>query len=136
MSFLLVSESGAETGWTHFAWPIVRRLAEDSGWLPHGTLPPSDWEPKAEAIGAWDGRYTSNDGQLVTIQDASELAAALERAIVSTEFEHRIRQLNRAGTEKLQPLGLLSALDDDASSWRKDIESFVTFCRKGAFRIF
>ena len=136
MSFQLISESGAETGWTHFAWPAVRRLAEDCGWQPHGTLAPSDWNPEREVIGAWDGRYTSNDGQLVTAQDALELGAALELAVGSKDFEDRIRKLDRAVTELLQSPAISVSLPHDPSSWRKDIGDFIAFCRKGGFRLF
>src|SRR5438093_232826 len=53
MSFLLTSESGEQTGWTHFAWPMVRKLAQDFGWQPSGTQPPEGWGAELEAIGEW-----------------------------------------------------------------------------------
>src|ERR1051325_233115 len=102
MSFLLTSECGAQTGWTHFAWPIVRKLAQDFGWQPSGTQPPEGWDAELETIGEWDGRYTSNDGSLVTVTDALALAAALEASLASGDFEQRIRVLIREATGLLE----------------------------------
>jgi hypothetical protein len=73
---------------------------------------------------------------LVSAQDASELGSALGSAVASPEFEHKIRDLCRAGTAALPPAGLFTPLDDDALSWRKDIAAFIAFCRKGGFRLF
>jgi hypothetical protein len=135
MSFLLTSESGVQTGWTHFAWPIVRKLAQDFGWQPCGTQAPVNWDAELEKIGEWDGRYTSNDGQLVTAQDALALGGALEAALASDDFAHRIQGSNRGATEQLRSTCLSVTLDDEVSTWRKNIEDFVLFCRKGGFRL-
>jgi hypothetical protein len=135
MSFLLTSESGAQTGWTHFAWPMVRKLAQDFGWQPCGTEPPASWNPEPEKDGAWDGRYTSNDGQWVTTQDALALGKALEAALAADDFEQRIRGLSRGAMEQLRSPGLSVTQDVDLSAWRKGIEEFARFCRKGRFRI-
>src|SRR3982750_4234464 len=102
MSFSLSSESGAQTGWTHFAWPIVRKLAQDFGWQPSGTQPPEGWDAELEAIGEWDGRYSSNDGSLVTTEDALALAAALELALASDDFEPKICALHQVAGEQMQ----------------------------------
>ena len=136
MSFLLTSESGAQTGWTHLAWPIVRKLAQDFGWQPSGTQPPEGWDAELEAIGEWDGRYTSNDGALVAAQDALAFAAALETALASDDFDERIQTLIQEASELLQSPGSTVTLPSDAATWRKDVEGFAGFCRKGGFRLF
>jgi len=136
MAYLLESESGAQTGWTFIAWPIIRKLAENFGWQPSGTLPPVSWDAEIEKVGEWPGHYTSNDGQLVTAQDALALGAALEAALASDEFEPRIRGLFRGTMAQLRSTGL-SVTDDETnvSEWRKSIEDFVRFCAKGGFRL-
>ena len=136
MAYLLKSESGAETGWTSFAWPIVRGLAEDFGWHPRGTLPPPDWNAEVERVGEWPGGYTSNDGQLVSEPDASALGAALDAALASEDFELRIRGLCRGTTAQIRSAGIpLVGEGADASLWRSNIQEFAHFCIKGGFRL-
>jgi hypothetical protein len=136
MAYLLKSESGRETGWTSFAWPIVRVLAEDFGWHPRGTLPPPDWNDEVEKVGEWPGGYTSNDGQLVSEPDAQALGAALEATLASEDFEQRIRGLHQVAGEQMESPGCRVTLPVDASGWRKDVEDFIDFCRKGGFRLY
>ena len=115
---------------------MVRRLAEDFGWQPSGTQPPEGWDAEVEAIGEWNGCYSTNDGSLVTAQDALALAAALEVALASDDFEQRIRDLHRVAEEQMQSPDCRFTLPVDASGWRKDIEDFVGFCRLGGFRLY
>jgi hypothetical protein len=111
-------------------------LAEDFGWRPLGTKPPPDWDAEHEVIGEWPGDYTTNDGQLVTAQDASALGAALQAALASGDFERRIRDLHRGAEEQIQSPGCTVTLPVDVSDCRKSIEDFVGFCTKGGFRIY
>ena len=50
------------------------------GWRPKGTCPPPELDfQQLEA--EWDGRYLTNDGQIVKAQDALFIAIALEKAL-------------------------------------------------------
>ncbi len=132
MGYSLKSESGAETGFNMFGWGIVRRLAQDFGWRPLGTEPPVDWS----SARTWSGTYTSNDGQLVTAQDALALGAALEAALASHDFDSRIRGLfGRACTEVRSPGVSVAEPAIQTSDWRTAFDEFVRFCRRGGFRI-
>ena len=82
MSFLLTSESGEQTGWTHFAWPMVRKLAQDFGWQPSGTQPPEGWGAELEAIGPVAGWQT---------QERVEVETQVHRAQTQFPFFRRER---------------------------------------------
>jgi hypothetical protein len=120
MAYLLKSESGAQTGWIFIAWPIIRRLAENFGWQPCGTLPPVGWDAQVEKVGEWPRHYTSNDGQLVTAQDALALGTALGAALASDEFDPRIRGLFWGTMAQLRSTGLPVTDDEtNVSEWRE-----------------
>ncbi len=79
---------GPQTGlsFSHREWAYLLMLAHHGGWRPAGTEAPP-WEgggPSAydpERHGPWCGSYTSNEGQVVTDEDARALADGLERAL-------------------------------------------------------
>jgi hypothetical protein len=77
----------------------------------------------------------SNDGQLVTAQDALALGRGLSAALTSDQFEDRIRQLIGGVTGQLHSPGFAVMLDNELSEWRKSIEAFAAFCGKGGFRL-
>lgn len=58
-------------------WTRAYAFAVEGGWDPKGTLPPKHLSRKERA--AWPGRYDSNDGQFIAADDASNMAAALEK---------------------------------------------------------
>jgi hypothetical protein len=81
-------------------WAKALELARLYGWQPLGTLP----TPRLDfsKLGAdWHGVYLTNDGQIVSAEDAYALAAALERSL---------EDIPDAGIET----------DWDVSSWLKD----------------
>lgn len=91
------------------------QLAEQHGWKPHGTLLPSLYDiDTGEEIPSyeddWSGFYLSNDGQIVTDEDAAALADALERALASSS-------------------------ELDLSQDRDLIQRFIEYCRDGYFFI-
>ncbi len=61
-------------------WSKALDLAELYGWQPLGTQPPSVYDFH-QLNAEWDGTYFTNDGQMIKAQDASSLAAALEKAL-------------------------------------------------------
>jgi hypothetical protein len=64
----------------HLNWPgwtYIMTLALAHGWKPLGTRLSDDYGIDPD----WDGGYGSNDGQVVTAEDADALATALERAL-------------------------------------------------------
>src|SRR5688572_18553391 len=62
-------------------WMKILQGAEQyGGWTPAGTVAPAGMGTGG-GYPLWDGNYTSNDGQVVTEEDAAALAAALERAL-------------------------------------------------------
>ena len=61
------------------SWAKALELAQLYGWRPMGTKQPPHldfYKLNAE----WDGRYLTNDGQIVKAEDALFLAIALEKS--------------------------------------------------------
>ena len=62
-------------------WAKALELARLYGWQPLGTRPTPGLD--FSKLGAdWPGVYLTNDGQIVSAEDAYALAAALERSLV------------------------------------------------------
>ena len=89
MGYDLRNKQGDYFGANIGAWDHLTEAALAFDWKPAGTLHPIDdefgGEPFLTFEARWDGGYFSNDYQRVTDEDASELAAALRRAIAAAE---------------------------------------------------
>jgi hypothetical protein len=133
--------------WGYFNWVnwcALLEVAFRCGWEPAGTIMARrDEKGNVKIVGLyekvygreedsldWDGDYFCNEGQLVTAEDAANLADALERALQSTPLEEAMVD----PTEDSWPHGI-----DDMASFlaanRNKIESFILRCRKGGFHI-
>jgi hypothetical protein len=166
------------------AWTQVLELGRLFGWEPAGTVPDVDLQLSvrfgdekgnltgteeereqfaAEVRREWDGSYCnggyfSNDFQVVTAEDATNLAEALERALLDVPGKEAIvHKLVRVevppqdipGLHAMGVLGeeetSLETLPHDADvnpleffcggDGKKKIRSFIAFCRAGKFRI-
>jgi hypothetical protein len=62
-------------------WTRAYAFAIEGGWEPKGTLPPMRFSKKERA--AWQGWYDSNEGQFIAADDASNMAAALEKIVAT-----------------------------------------------------
>ena len=62
-------------------WTRAYAFAIEGSWEPRGTLPPKRLSGKERA--AWQGRYDSSDGQFIAADDASNMAAALEKRMAT-----------------------------------------------------
>lgn len=115
------------------AWYDILDLAEAYGWNPLGTVP-DEWYSHAldlhgDSFDEQDRWYTNSDGaRLVLLEDALNLADALERAFLADEppgssYSPENTPPGRADPlSRLQPgIGAISAVLD--------------FCRLGAFWI-
>jgi hypothetical protein len=136
--------AGGSFRWNFFSWPRLLQIAEDYGWEPAGTLPPEptpedeeDTEEKAEGDRAWSGSYTTNDGQVVTAEDAANLADALEQALPDIPdedvlAEYRTQHGIRLGSEEPE----IADLDWFCGPTSKaHIADFIRYCRAGSFTI-
>ena len=116
------------------AWYGMLELAEAHGWTPIGTGLPPWWGGgggsngfNLQAQDNWNGDYISGDGGLVMLEDALNLADALERAF--WEYEPRftrpvfevIQDYFRPRERLLPGIGAIALTAD--------------FCRCGAFWI-
>jgi hypothetical protein len=142
--------------WNAVDWVALLETAVNHGWEPTGTGP-----PRGRLKKDWDGNnYYGNQGQLFYSRDAKNLATALEifprtsevpqlrrtkrqREVLS--FGRRLagevqgfarliggRTVPTVGTKFLQKKARQRLNDDE----RKYIMQFISFCRKGGFRIY
>lgn len=128
MGYDLYREGDAFSVSVH-TWPRAYALAIEGGWEPRGTLPPKGLSKKARS--EWPGTYDSNDGQFIAADDASNMAAALEKmmnalpALVADEGapfdEHEL-----AGA-KVDPRAYFTPKDK-----RKLLEALIRFLRGGS----
>lgn len=107
------------------------------GWKPAGTQAPKDWDIEEEGR-VWSGDYVSNGGQIVTAEDAVQLADALKRGLddIPNSYAawHKVIKGEDGGPwipvgENLSPLEALSGENKPA------VKKFVAFCRQGEFEI-
>jgi hypothetical protein len=83
MGMDLVNRHNDCIGFRHMVWARILYLAEDHGWQPAGTVSPYDHDdPNSEYYipEPWHGGYATNEGQMVTPDDAHAFADALEKA--------------------------------------------------------
>ncbi len=122
-------------------WPWVYNLAVAYGWRPAGTVGNAHYyaelsgadmnDPKTQAEcdkqdREWDGRYSSNDFQQVTAEDADNLAEALENAL-----RHLPRKESTIPENvEVSPIEEFSGLEE-----RRWLREFIEFCRAGSFTI-
>lgn len=138
------------------AWTKALELARDYGWQPKGTRPPANHD--FHKLGAdWQGTYLTNDGQVVSAEDAARLAAALGRSLEDIPDTNSPMNWNaRLWLEDDQPEwlspeeteiveeelqeGLLDIagvdpLDYFAGEEKRSLNELMRFCRIGSFVI-
>lgn len=113
MGMAIEGENGHHTECSHTSWGALLGAAMEHGWHPQGTDAPGfvclkgdgtpDFERTfayAEAKDDWSGTYFTNDGQVVTEEDAANLADALESALCrSSEATERLWALEPLARE-------------------------------------
>ena len=123
------------------AWQSMLDLAGTHGWTPMGTVRPdilaglsflgleenSD-EPGRLASGLALGSYSPQTDRMVLVEDALNLADALERAFLDSDFATR------------NPAGIVfqsdwEAREEDLRPGIAVVQSVVAICRQGAFWI-
>jgi hypothetical protein len=104
MGFDLISRDSKEDfRFNIHSWPRVLNLAYEYGWKPAGTeitmnIYDLDGKSFKKSQREWSGSYMFNDYQEVTKEDASNLAAALQMALVDIPDE---RITHRWDTENI-----------------------------------
>jgi hypothetical protein len=137
-------------------WAKALELARLYGWQPLGTrpMPGVDYS----RLGAdWLGVYLTNDGQIVSAEDAYALAAALERSLedipdagINTDWDFSMwleddlpewfSPVERELVEEELQDGLLDIrgvhpLEFFAGGEKPYLVQFIRFCRLGSFEI-
>ena len=138
------------------SWTKALQLAQLYGWRPMGTRQPPHLDfHKLNA--EWDGRYLTNDGQIVRAEDALFLAASLEEALkgisdvnIQTDWNSEIlweddlpewlSPEEKAIIEEELEDGLLDVmgihpLEFFAGDEKQYLKQLIRFCRSGSFEI-
>ncbi len=137
-------------------WAKALELAQLYGWQPMGTCPPPQYD-FYQLNAEWDGRYWTNDGQIVKAEDALFLAASLEESLkdipdtkVSTDWNSEflweddlpewLSPEERALIEETLHEGLLDImgvhpLEFFAGDEKPYLKQLIRFCRSGSFEI-
>lgn len=151
--------AGGDFSFTIFGWGAALDLAyRYGGWEPAGTnfnadmvraecemhdCSPEEIEAAiAENRAAWDGTYFTNDYQVVTAEDAANLAAALERALADVPDHNAMTHKEKivvCNGETLRGIPAdtrVSPVEFWSGHQGKDyLRRFIRFCRAGEFRI-
>jgi hypothetical protein len=161
MNLFLGNEKGDIIELGSLGWAKALSLAEAHGWQPRATQAPADRDDdnsKALDQILWDGRnYFSNEAQVVTREDAKQIADALEESLQnipeeitdSLVFEVLKKAWLENGGIELKPmssrlgLGLLLYVPPDRMSpnvffsagAKNEIRELIQLCRAGSFRI-
>ncbi|HUE99280.1 MAG TPA: hypothetical protein VMN99_08485 [Anaerolineales bacterium] len=137
-------------------WSKALELARLYGWQPMGTHPPSQYD--FHKLGSeWDGRYLTNDGQIVKAEDALSLGAALERSLddipdanitmdwsagfwMEDDLPEWLSPMEKAMIEDQLQDGLLDIVgmhpfEYFAGDEKRHLKEFIRFCQLGSFEI-
>jgi hypothetical protein len=140
--------------WNAIPWCGILEVAMNYGWEPMGT-----GAPRGRLKKDWDGscNYWGNEGQLFYARDAKNLATALELFLTTPEairlrkskrqrevlapgqklrrYVERLTDTISGPAEKYKPDGH-RAQHGLTAEQREYIKQFISFCRKGSFRIY
>jgi hypothetical protein len=155
MGFDLINEQEEYFRFNLVAWFNMLELARLGGWEPLGTEA-SGYRDDPER--EWDGGYGSNDGAVVTAQDAAALADGLEamlddlpdcpipdqvvdyaEVVVKEEAPALVKALASIGQELggdiTGPNPNLGPIQFFGGEKKGKIREFITYCRRGGFEI-
>jgi hypothetical protein len=169
-----LSGKGGYFRFSNHRWRAALELAHEQGWEPDGTEPPEmtvyapdgvtvdevGTRAERQRYANWDGCYFMNNHQVVSDEDAANIADALERALDDVPDEgggdHLLTpaQYQAAHRDELSQEELDKAIEQfmerraasppqippQTPAWyfagEKDyLREFITFCRAGAFSI-
>ncbi len=151
MGYDLRNRRGDYFAWRMSDYPRVLDLAEAYGWQPQGTTNSLIVVDGLGVVGGaspedWDGRYTSNDYQIVSETDAANMARALEQALDDipdtgkTPVCYTATELldisDKTNFQELFEPGRVN-LHDKISYWigYKDLLlKFIIYLKKGSYR--
>lgn len=139
-------------------WARILYLAEDHEWQPAGTVSPYDHDDpnsKYYIPEPWHGGYASNDGQMVTSDDACAFADVLEKAceripderIQSGEYvkvedlptsidDPVVDFLVRTGSVDTVPREFLNVYEFFAGGGKTAIKELIAICHEGEFYLY
>jgi hypothetical protein len=159
MGFEELRREGYVAEFNVFAWTGLLGIARDYGWQPAGTQASKVAEEGMPPNETWPGFYTTNDGQIVTAEDAAALADSLEHALrdlpeievpdqqkpadqrrhPARDYQDFIREYrsvveqqgigDTASDVDVHPLGGFTHEEKQLYGW------FIKLCRRGAFMI-
>src|SRR5262245_1763100 len=128
------------------AWQLVLTLGHWYGWRPAGTRAPDPayYDVQPDDLVNWDGGYFPAAGQVMTAEDATALADALERALPDlpdhdTLSDKTILPRHRRDGSRCTSWGLemrpgvaISPFEEFSGSNKATLRDFIVHCRECA----
>lgn len=120
-------------GMNRSTWFRLLELAEEHDWNPLGTAQPEQWQageinPLGYDPDQWPVNESDNPGRLVLLEDALNLADALERAFLAYEPDQETHHPDTPPAEQ-------QAQEARARPGIGAILALMEFCQQGAFWI-
>ncbi len=145
MSVDLVGEQG-HVVFNIWNWSKILTLAQQYGWQPMGTeapgpLPELEGESPSENNDwrDWDGNYLTNDFQSVTAEDATNIAAALERVVEDIPdhdaMEDKVKFIQDQRVFDWDTACNASPVEWFSGRGKQAVQQFIAFCKAGEFCI-
>jgi hypothetical protein len=138
MGFDLTNDKGEYLRFSPSGWALALTLAESYAWAPAGTTLPTGTEIDG---GDWSGEYATNERQCVSAVDAAALAAALTRALASTDYTSRTASIFKSLTDAVDRTIAASAPprapfgETEIAKFRKQLEDLIAFSQDAGFVI-
>ena len=145
MGYELINESGQQLCFNFKGYPRIIDLALQYEWEPLGTTMPSWHDEKYGKRDDWHGIYCSNDFQVVSAEDANNMADALERAQrdlrskpITDPANKNMINIRTPNGKTTMDVALLDENDelDPSNDWAGDADDLtqtIEFLRLGSF---
>lgn len=142
-----VKGPGGQITFDNHQWGMVMKASYSWGWKPQGTLAPAGWSDKPGPDGAprkwFKNNYFSRAGQVVTDEDASAIARAIENAL--PDVPDHDAMLHKVGSfidfpdnrqlRSLRPGSRFNAYEYFSGANKRLLRQFMELCRAGGFVI-
>lgn len=126
-------KDGVYFRWANNSWYAILELAQEFGWEPAGTVPSKLMlnVHGEEAAKRWTGSYTHNEYQIITDEDACNMADALERAlpvVPDTDDKGTLTVVPKLFTIDFEKLAELA--DDEVKKLKKEEALLPTYTQE------
>ena len=134
MGFDLTNKKGNSIRVSGGHWAVFLLLAETFGWKPEGTKKPANLDESQQ----WNGRYDSNDGQIVCQNDAIALAKYLHGAAINEKLPIALSDVIKFIENQVASTGIAipEQMRMKVSDFNEEFSPLLMFLYEGEFEIY